>query len=67
MIFSLPMFIIVLFISLWNRSEKTYTVEVGERIAQLVFLPVVQVDFNVVSEFDASERGEGGFGSSGKS
>ena len=39
----------------------------GERIAQLVFLPIVQVGFNVVNEFDATERGEGGFGSSGKS
>ena len=56
-----------IFISLWNRSDKTYTVEVGERIAQLVFLPIVQVGFNVVNEFDATERGEGGFGSSGKS
>ena len=56
-----------IFISLWNRSAKTYTVEVGERIAQLVFVPIVQVGFNVVNEFDATERGEGGFGSSGKS
>ena len=56
-----------IFISLWNRSDKTYTVKVGERIAQLVFVPIVQVGFNVVNEFDATERGEGGFGSSGKS
>lgn len=53
------------FISCWNRSSKAYTVEPGERIAQMVFVPVEQVGFNVVDEFDQSDRGEGGFGHSG--
>jgi len=55
-----------LFVSCWNRGDKTFTIEVGDRIAQLVFVPVVQCDFDVVDEFDASDRGEGGFGHSGK-
>lgn len=55
-----------LMVSLWNRSDKAFTVEVGDRIAQLVFLPVVQAEFNIVSEFNSTERGEGGFGHSGK-
>lgn len=55
-----------LFISCWNRGNTTFNIEPGDRIAQLVFLPVVQVDFEVVSEFDTSSRGEGGFGHSGK-
>jgi dUTP pyrophosphatase len=54
-----------LFVSCWNRGETTFTVEPGERIAQLVFLPVIQASFEVVDEFDASERGAGGFGSTG--
>lgn len=53
------------FISCWNRSEKQYTVQPGERIAQMMFVPVEQVEFNVVEEFDQSDRGEGGFGHSG--
>lgn len=55
-----------LFISCWNRGDTTFQIEPGDRIAQLVILPVVQVEFNVVSEFDQSDRGEGGFGHSGK-
>lgn len=55
-----------LMVSLWNRSDKPFTVEVGDRIAQLVFVPVVQAQFNIVQEFNATERGEGGFGHSGK-
>ena len=55
-----------LFISCWNRSKTAYTIEVGERIAQLVFLPIVQVALNAVESFDNSERGDGGFGHSGK-
>ena len=55
-----------LFISCWNRSDKAYTIEMGDRIAQLVFLPVVQVELNAVESFDNSERGAGGFGHSGK-
>src|SRR5680860_1188667 len=52
-------------VSCWNRGSSAFTVDVGERIAQLVLVPVVQADFEVVSEFDASNRGEGGFGSTG--
>ncbi|MGR3807065.1 deoxyuridine 5'-triphosphate nucleotidohydrolase [Pasteurella testudinis DSM 23072] len=55
-----------LMVSLWNRGTEPFTVEVGDRIAQLVFVPVVQAQFNIVAEFDQSERGEGGFGHSGK-
>ena len=54
-----------LFVSCWNRGDKTFTIEVGDRIAQLVFVPVVQADFDVVDEFNTSDRGEGGFGHSG--
>ncbi len=55
-----------LFVSCWNRGDKTFRVDVGERIAQLVFVPVVQAAFNVVNSFDESERGGGGFGHSGR-
>ena len=55
-----------LFISCWNRGDTTFEIEPGDRIAQLVILPVVQVEFDLVSEFDQSDRGEGGFGHSGK-
>jgi dUTP pyrophosphatase len=54
-----------LMVSCWNRGSKAYTVSVGERIAQLILVPVIQASFEVVEEFDASERGEGGFGHSG--
>lgn len=53
------------FISCWNRSSKSYEIQPGERIAQMVFVPVEQVQFNVVEDFDDSERGAGGFGHSG--
>jgi len=53
------------FISCWNRSSKAYEIQPGERIAQMVFVPVEQVRFNVVENFDESQRGEGGFGHSG--
>ena len=53
------------FISCWNRGRAPYTVEPGERIAQMVFVPVEQVRFDVVDEFDRSDRGDGGFGHSG--
>lgn len=56
-----------LFVSCWNRGSTTFTIEPGERIAQLVIVPVVQVEFDVVDSFSASERGAGGFGSSGRS
>ena len=55
-----------LMVSLWNRGQQPFTVEVGDRIAQLVFVPAVQADFNLVTDFTESERGEGGFGHSGK-
>jgi len=54
-----------LMVSCWNRGDKPFKVEIGERIAQLVFVPVVQASFEIVEEFDASDRGEGGFGHSG--
>ena len=54
-----------LFVSTWNRGDQAFTLQPGERLAQLVFLPVVQADFRIVDNFDASERGEGGFGHSG--
>ena len=55
-----------IFVSCWNRSAEPFTVQVGERIAQMVFIPVVQAQFDVVEEFEASHRGEGGFGHTGK-
>jgi len=55
-----------LMVSCWNRSKESFSLEPGERLAQLVFLPVVQATFEIVDEFNASERGEGGFGHSGK-
>lgn len=55
-----------LMISCWNRGDTTYTIEPGERIAQLVIVPVVQAQFEVVDEFEQTERGDGGFGSTGK-
>mgnify|MGYP001595687793 FL=1 len=54
------------FISCWNRSRNSYEVQPAERIAQMVFVPVEQVELKVVTEFEASERGAGGFGHSGK-
>jgi len=55
-----------LMISCWNRSGSAFTITPGERIAQLVFVPVVRASFDVVDEFAPSQRGEGGFGSSGR-
>ncbi|GAM69627.1 deoxyuridine 5'-triphosphate nucleotidohydrolase [Vibrio sp. JCM 19236] len=55
-----------LMVSVWNRGQDTFTIEPGDRIAQLVFVPVVQAEFNLVGDFDASQRGDGGFGHSGK-
>jgi len=54
-----------LMVSCWNRSREAYTVNPLDRLAQLVFVPVVQAAIEVVEEFEASERGQGGFGSSG--
>ena len=55
-----------LMVSCWNRGSQVFTVQPMERIAQLVIVPVVQASFRVVAEFDASDRGDGGFGSTGK-
>ena len=54
-----------LMVSCWNRSDSPFTLEMGDRLAQLVFVPVVQAQFKLVDEFDSSDRGEGGFGHSG--
>jgi len=55
-----------LMVSAWNRSDIAFTIEPMERIAQLMIVPVLQAQFNVVTEFPASQRGEGGYGSTGK-
>jgi len=55
-----------LFVSCWNRSQTAFTITVGERIAQMVFVPVIQVAFEQVEEFTSSERGTGGFGHTGR-
>ncbi|HKX38757.1 MAG TPA: dUTP diphosphatase [Burkholderiales bacterium] len=52
-------------VSVWNRGERAYTIEPGERIAQMVIVPVVQVELEVVEDFEATSRGAGGFGSTG--
>jgi dUTP pyrophosphatase len=54
-----------LFVSTWNRSNAPFVINPMERLAQLVVVPVVQVEFNVVETFGASDRGDGGFGSTG--
>lgn len=54
-------------VSCWNRNQEHFTINPGDRIAQLVFLPVVQAHFTVVDQFTQTDRGEGGFGSSGRS
>jgi dUTP pyrophosphatase len=54
-------------VSTWNRGKESFTLNPLDRLAQLVVVPVLQVAFNVVDEFDMSTRGEGGFGSTGKS
>jgi dUTP pyrophosphatase len=55
-----------LMVSVWNRSSVTFTLNPLDRIAQLIIVPVLQVGFNIVDDFDASHRGEGGFGSTGQ-
>ncbi len=54
------------FVSCWNRGNTTFTINIGERIAQMVFVPVVQVEFEQVDEFSQSLRGSGGFGHTGR-
>ena len=56
-----------LFVSVWNRGDSDFTIDIGERIAQLIVVPVVQVAFEAVDEFSESERGTGGFGHTGRS
>ena len=56
-----------LMVSAWNRGSSNFTIEPGDRIAQLIVVPVQQVEFSIVSEFLSTERGTGGFGSSGSS
>ena len=55
-----------LFVSCWNRSNDSFTIAVGERIAQMVIVPVVHANFSVVDDFETSSRGDGGFGHSGR-
>ena len=55
-----------LYVSCWNRGSEAFTVEPGERIAQMIFVPVVRAGFEVVEEFADSDRGEGGFGHTGR-
>ncbi len=55
-----------IFVSCWNRGQKAFTIHIAERIAQMVLIPVVQADFEIVSEFTETERGEGGFGHTGR-
>ena len=56
-----------LMVSCWNRGSDSFTIEVGDRIAQLMIVPVIQAEFDIVDEFAESDRGEGGFGHSGRS
>ncbi len=55
-----------IFVSVWNRGHVEFTIQPMERIAQMIVVPVLQVEFNVVTDFVASNRGDGGFGSTGK-
>jgi dUTP pyrophosphatase len=55
-----------IFVSVWNRGQAEFTIQPLERIAQMIVVPVLQVQFNVVADFTASSRGAGGFGSTGK-
>ncbi len=55
-----------LMVSCWNRGQTSFTMEPGERLAQLVFVPVVRAEFDLVTDFEASDRGEGGFGHTGR-
>ncbi len=55
-----------LMVSVWNRGQEAFTIQPFERIAQMVIVPVMQADFRVVEDFESSDRGQGGFGSTGK-
>lgn len=54
------------FVSCWNRSHEPFTIAIGERVAQMVLVPIIQAEFECVDEFDQSNRGEGGFGHTGR-
>ena len=54
------------FVSCWNRGKQAFTIQVAERIAQMVFIPIVQAEFELVSEFTTTDRGTGGFGHTGR-
>ncbi|HCU53751.1 MAG TPA: dUTP diphosphatase [Gammaproteobacteria bacterium] len=54
-----------IFVSCWNRGHQAFTIEPGDRIAQMVFVPIVKAGFEIVADFDASQRGSGGFGHTG--
>ncbi|MCD8522344.1 MAG: dUTP diphosphatase [Saccharospirillaceae bacterium] len=56
-----------LMVSCWNRGKDSFTIDIGERLAQLVLVPVVQAGFEIVEQFESTERGTGGFGHSGRS
>ncbi len=55
-----------IFVSCWNRGQQPFTIVPGDRIAQMIFVPVIQAEFELVQEFDQSHRGEGGFGHTGR-
>ena len=55
-----------LFVSCWNRCNETFTINIGDRIAQLILVPVIQAEFDIVTEFNESERATGGFGHTGR-
>jgi len=55
-----------LFVSCWNRGDSPFSIDIGERIAQMVIVPVVQAKFDIVDEFESSQRGAGGFGHTGR-
>ena len=56
-----------LMVSCWNRGKDSFTIDIGERLAQLILVPVIQVEFEIVEQFESTERGAGGFGHSGRS
>ena len=64
---ALPIYQGQVLVSVWNRGQTAFTIQPMDRIAQLVVVPVQQVEFNLVDEFQSSGRGAGGFGSTGKS
>ncbi|MCT7359068.1 dUTP diphosphatase [Thalassolituus pacificus] len=56
-----------LMVSCWNRGKDSFTIDIGERLAQLILVPVIQAEFEIVKQFESTERGAGGFGHSGRS